>query len=282
MRNKKYKNRSIISSERIDKIINEAINHFIESQKNDKFILKIDGEIPNFKEDLKNFSFSNKEFVDYALQLNEGLIDSYDIHKVKEIACRKYGLSSEQFFISNRLENEDKVNMCIIVLKANTPSNDIGDIKHFMQTCGYFECRPPRCQKDKICLTFEPRFSKNISNEIKEKYDCLYHATPTIYVDKILKQGLIPKSKSNLYFYPDRVFCMNGNRLNDEQITVLKYVQLARGCGKHFDNNEFTILKIDTKRLPDDIKFYVDPMSPNAVFTYDNIPPQAITISSKL
>ena len=38
----------------------------------------------------------------------------------------------------------------------------------------------------------------------------------------------------------------------------------------------YVILKINTDKLPQDVKFYIDPNLSNSVYTTDNIPPDAI------
>ena len=70
--------------------------------------------------------------------------------------------------------------------------------------------------------------------------------------------------------------------MTKEQKQVHKNMQKVRA--KHVDinnpnnkdDNTYCLLTIDVSRIPDDVKFMVDPMAPRAVFTYDNIPPSAI------
>lgn len=280
---RKNNKKIILSSEELEDIIHNAIEKYLNSLRIETKSGRIDGEIPDISEFASKLSYANNDLINQKDEfINEGLIHTYDIEKVKDMVCRKFDLLPNQFHIEKRYDNNVITDICMIILKSDISNNFIGEIKHFMQTCGYFEAFKKRYLKNNIVLTFEPRFSKDISNEIKNKYENLFHATPTIYVEKILRNGLVPKNNNTLFFYPSRIYCMRGNNLSNSQINVLKNVQKQRLSNNHFDNNEYTILKIETSKLSDNIKFYVDPMAPDAIFTYDNIPPQAITISSKL
>lgn len=61
-------------------------------------------------------------------------------------------------------------------------------------------------------------------------------------------------------------------------------IQDFRDKTEHLDDNEYTILQIDIKKLPENIKFYSDPSIPdgNGVYTFDNIPNYAINIYKTL
>ena len=78
--------------------------------------------------------------------------------------------------------------------------------------------------------------------------------------------------------YPDRIYCMRGDNLTKEQLGILKNVQTVRNHSVQNNNkqNEYVLLTIDVKKLPETIKMYIDPMSPNAILTHDNIPPTSI------
>lgn len=272
-----------LTDKELRKIIQDALLSYISDNTSNGNSGRIEGNIPDVSDLILKMNYANDAFVqDNISEINEGLIMTHDIHSAKNIICRKFNLQSQQFCITPINFDNTIVNLGVIILEKGTSQNVIGEIKHYMQTLGYFECVKPKYVEEKIVLIFEPHFSKDISNEIKDKYKILYHATPTIYVNKILKNGLVPKSKNTLFFYPSRVYCMRGNDLSDEQVKILKNVQGQRGEKTHHDNNEYTILSISVSKIPQDVKFYADPMAPHAVFTHDNIPPQAISIQGKL
>ena len=154
-----------------------------------------------------------------------------------------------------------------------------------MQTFGYFQLNDKIIQNKIITLAFEPRFSKIVTNEIIKKYKYLYHVTPSVYVEKIKNIGICPKSKNSLYSYPDRVYLFTGNELNNEQMQVIDIIKSYREdtivADKNIDTNEYSILKIDVTKLPLNIDFYYDPLTADAIFTYENIPPTAIVSITK-
>jgi len=272
-----------LTDKELEKIIRDAMQSYIEVQTDEENNGRIEDDIPDISDYVASVNYGNDDYVKRNLpEINEGLIMTHDINRAKNIICRKFNLLPQQFSISPRNFDGTIVSLAVIILQKGTSQSTIGEIKHYMQTLGYFECVPQNFVKGKIILIFEPHFSTNISNEIRNKYKILYHATPTIYVDKILKSGLIPRNKNTLFFYPSRVYCMRGNNLSDEQISILKNIQAQRGATTHHDNNEYTILSIDVSKLPTTIKFYADPMAPHAIFTHDNIPPQAISTQDKL
>ena len=110
----------------------------------------------------------------------------------------------------------------------------------------------------------------------------MYHATPSIYLDKIMKIGLTPKTKNSLGNYPDRIYMTIGNHLTQEDLMLFGALQNLRGNKDIYDNNEYSILQIDVKKLPNNMKMYIDPRANNAVFTYDNIKPECLTIYGAL
>ena len=276
-------NETTINPKNLRDIIKKSVDSYLKKRKLQNNSGRINGSIPDISDFVSKICYDNFDFVkNQKYDLNEGLIHTYDVDKVKNIVCIKFNLVPDQFRIENRGGDESLVKLVFILLDKDVSKNVIGDIKHFMSTCGYFLAYPQEIYEEIIVLIFEPRFSENIFTEIKEKYNYLFHATPTIYVNKILKNGLIPKNKNTLFLYPDRTFCMKGDVLTNNDIGLLKNVQMQRGKTVKYDNNEYTILKIDISMLPENMKMYTDPMAKGAIFTYDNIPPSAISITGKL
>jgi len=94
----------------------------------------------------------------------------------------------------------------------------------------------------------------------------LYHISSEANLPKILKNGLVPKSKSKKVYHPERIYFTKD--INDSLLLKSQFEE-------HF-NNKMVILKISTKGLKD-FKLYNDPDYSNyGVFTLDNIPPQNI------
>lgn len=121
----------------------------------------------------------------------------------------------------------------------------------------------------------EPKFSDrdfelNRCSDIK----FLYHVTTDAKVDKILKNGLNPKSSNAMFRYPDRIYL----GLDPEMLECQLLPNLRKTKGKVNVDATYSILKVDISKIPSKNRFKVDPNYPDGVFTSDNIPPSAIEV----
>ena len=270
----------------IKKAVQESIDKFLKSlKKADITSARIDGDIPDARKYLKTFdnidSFNEKEFI-----IGEGLITTYPLNKTINHITRKYGLQDNQVQITATNNGVMSIGIISIILPRSVDSNVLGNIKHDLQTYGYFMSENPTQipNTNYFSISFEPKFTKDITELIKQNCRYLYHSAPKIYVDKIIKNGLIPKSKNDALFYPDRVFFMVGDDISNKQRKIIKNIQNERNknidnCNKHKnpkENKEYVLLTIDITKLPENITFHSDPMAHGAIFTYDNIPPSSI------
>lgn len=91
----------------------------------------------------------------------------------------------------------------------------------------------------------------------------LYHVTDNNNVKDILKRGLIPKAHHKLLYHPERVYFMTDldgiQEFINHPSSMISYP---------------TILEVDTTG----IDLYIDPNHPKAVYTYDNINPNKISV----
>jgi hypothetical protein len=112
-------------------------------------------------------NYANDAFVqDNITKTNEGLIITHDINSAKNIICRKFNLRPQQFCITPISFDNTIVNLGVIILEKGTSQSVIGEIKHYMQTLGYFECVKPKYVEEKIVLIFEPYYQLPITQEI--------------------------------------------------------------------------------------------------------------------
>ena len=136
--------------------------------------------------------------------------------------------------------------------------------------------------KDKIrLLVIQP----NYGERVEFRGDYLYHTTDVKYLDKILKYGLVPKTKNNRFFYPGRIFLSSSKELSDE----LK-LELIRQKNNFNYKQEQSAWKssVDLKiKNFKGLTLYQDMMVPaktsldfpeGGFFTYDNIPPRYIEV----
>lgn len=262
----------------IDKVIQNSIDSFL-SQRGEKnnILPRIDGKIPDVRKYIRTFGT-----VKHYNNMNEGLIKTYPLDKSIKYIIRKYDLSDEQIKIDSVNYGIMTIDIICLILPNNISKNIIGDIKHDFRTCGYFNSQKPKQIENTnfFVLIFEPKFTQNISDNVRKHCKYLYHSAPKSYLNKIIKKGLIPKSKNSLFFYPDRTFFMVGDKLNTNQLDALKDIQNTRNANielySNIEDKEYVLLTIDISKLPNDINFYCDPLAFGAIFTYDNIPPNAI------
>lgn len=105
--------------------------------------------------------------------------------------------------------------------------------------------------------------------------DTLYHITSPAVVDKILRIGLTPKTRSKIANHPGRIYLTN-------DLKTIK--SLADKFDDFLHGNGTVILKIDISKISPKAKFYRDPnfttdaAADTGFYTYTNIPPNAISV----
>lgn len=113
------------------------------------------------------------------------------------------------------------------------------------------------------------RFEAKFDTEWIPESRYLYHITSKGFLNKILKTGLVPKSKNKLSKHPDRIYMsINKTSVCDlaEQLDVLGFIS--------FD--EQVLLEIDLNNLPIFLRY--DGQFDGGVYTTDNIPPSHINV----
>lgn len=132
-----------------------------------------------------------------------------------------------------------------------------------------------------IRIVYEAKYDKEII--LTKPY--LYHFTPDIAWTKIKNIGLTPKTHSKIANHPGRIYVLEDiHNLNDFSVEVEDIGFMLWNNSKTKDRvKEVYLLRIDVSKLPKDIKFFKDPnfMVGDAVWTYRNIPPNAIEVLKK-
>lgn len=126
--------------------------------------------------------------------------------------------------------------------------------------------------------------NKNVTDFVyNTRKGILYHVTPSMYLKKIFKYGLMPKTYIKLSTHPDRVYFTMGEHMAKALIPIL-YNTIQNDLYKHLIN-EYSLLKIDLNRLSgfnSKPKFYLDPNCASAVYTHESINPNCIDILNKV
>lgn len=119
--------------------------------------------------------------------------------------------------------------------------------------------------------------------QIEAKYDIeeqdipnlLYHATPTVYIGKIQRQGLVPKSKNNMVAYGSRIYAA-------VDLDNLEYV-LIPDLADNSNRKDWTIFSINTSdSIHPKIRWFKDPAYPYGYYTSTNIPPARLRIVKQI
>lgn len=191
-----------------------------------------------------------------------------------------FWLKDWQFSI---VDNEDGTQTHIVVLLPLL-KNNIKIMDEAMRCFGYYRSYMYRLNgvmDDWGGVQYEQRVQEFVNEKIREE-EFLYHVSPTNLEHKTLKQGLVPKSKNNEFDYPDRVYLLRGS---EENISVC-FVEIADFlCNTKNNENqqkEYTVYKIDTKKVGN-ANFCIDyNYAPFGVFTADNIPPGALSVLKRI
>jgi hypothetical protein len=135
--------------------------------------------------------------------------------------------------------------------------------------------------KYEITIIYEAKYDQ----EVVPTSNYVYHLTPDLKWSKIKTLGLTPKTQGKLGDHPGRIYLLAsidnledfGGDINDVASTLLNsYVNKDKV-------NEMYLLKIDLGQLKNH-KFFNDPnfFIGEAIWTYQNIPPSAISIDRKI
>lgn len=139
-----------------------------------------------------------------------------------------------------------------------------------------------------LSFDLEPKYDIvyqiDFSKKETEKTNILYHVTETRFVDRILKNGLIPRSKNTKSNHPERIYLsLNLNVAKEYILEKSKWYTFNPDKSNiskksKFDKIEFSIFEI-TIDEKDDIIFYKDPnYIDKGIYTYDNISNKSIKL----
>jgi hypothetical protein len=216
-------------------------------------------------------------------QIYEGLILSHPLYRVENILKSRFHIKVNY--------KDNKFNLThIFNLNYIEAKRELDDILQITNNLGWFpsymsSMSNQKFKESKFSIEDFEKFitdsfiSINFSFEAKydiseERYPrILYHVCDAIHVDKILKQGLVPRSRSKKAFHPERVYLVK---------TLDNAYEMGTELNRNNTNKEWAILEIDTATL-DYLKLFRDPNYINKGFyTLNNISPFCITLNNIL
>lgn len=171
-------------------------------------------------------------------EFNYGDVSIFTDFNNKELSLELISLiNSMGYFIS------------VVNLKAGEKLKDKNDIEKTLTN------------SDRISIMIEP----NYDDKIDFNGEYLYHTTDSKNLDKILKYGLIPKSKNTRSFYPERIYLSP----NEDWMSSIRQELVGDKGG------EYVNLRIKNFK---GLSLYKDVRFKGGFFTYDNISPKYIEL----
>lgn len=272
----------------LDKVLS-LMNRMRLFPETDKYKLKDSFIIENKHEDL----------------LEEGVHKSYEAKDMLKILLKYYNIGNEENFIENGNEigvyfdgsyNSEGIfynnEIVVFILVIPKDFKDFEKIKKFFENCGWILAQEKVYYKNNNYISYTFHKNKQVKT-IDELPEILYHLTPLSKLKKITKNGLVPRTSNIMSNRPERVY------LYTEKMSLFSFQQFANhlwkaqlekqlnlnGLSKEEiaeklnqpRTEKYCLLEIDTSKC-NDLKIFGDPDMDGAVWTYDNIPPQAIKI----
>ena len=265
-------------SENIKNNLSEVDN--TDDAKNDGIdITKIDIEtLRNAYRDLRFVPTSTAygDVLSEHQQIREAFGDILEPDDAIKRLLQKYGLP-QQF--ARKVEHYHKIYIYVIIAKVG--END-KIIENDMMKMGYFLSfrKAPIYANGMVFqqLQFEPtsQLQDDVTEEIKSKYDYLYHWTPVYNINGIREKGLIPSHKNEKFDYPPRTYLMAGDSDESQMKGVGQSICFANNNPSN--NGMYALLSIDIENIDDRIRFYYDPNSAIVIYTEQTIPSDRVRI----
>lgn len=224
--------------------------------------------VPNI-DDIKNRFQVMVEEIKPSFIIKEGLITTYDteytIHSIAELFNLENGELNDNKEYDGKIWVKKTNKNEIIKIKLNNFSN-IDNVNFYMKKYGWI-CT----EQNENVFTYEKKFDSFILAKrlIIDNYQYLYHITQKSLIEKISKQGLVPKNKINGFIDNEErnyFFLIKPNKDKLKDFYFYKMMQPV------------ILLKIDLSKVNPTTKFYYDPRTENALYTYEPISSKAIEI----
>jgi hypothetical protein len=202
------------------------------------------------------------------------------IEDVKRTIRATFPIPDELFVIK-----EGYHNLFAAVLVALTDDN-VDIIENSMWKLGFFRSQPTDSQllidrknREWIDLRFEPILPDDVTDEIRNKYNYVYHLTPSIFAERVKQKGLtISNGNSTFKYSESRAYVTEGN-ITDEEIQTLADTLYEQARNANIPNlsNIYTLFEIDLAKVDKDVRFFYDINEKKGLYTKQPINADAIT-----
>ena len=184
-------------------------------------------------------------------------------------------VDSEEFSYNTISHKTDKFDDVVVKVIIPVHRDDITDdeykgIEKWMRFIGYEFSRKYMDGVD-IIYEFIPFKQDAISYDSPAMTRYIYHICPNKVKDKIMKYGLIPKSKNTLYSYTERIHFFTANTPKKE----LKFMCFQLSANSENADGGYSLLTIDTHKIKN-IDIYKDLTYEFGVYSNEPINKSAI------
>lgn len=215
--------------------------------------------------------------------IDEGLIKSYDIDKVVSFIKKCFNLNGndDKTQLAGLFKKYGKdidvgyngkirkvSNDSVEVVLSNDKSYLKDKLDYYFKKYGYINSRTDNEPDDTTRYVYEKKYGEEIKLfQLINDCEYLYHVTSRSNIENIQKKGIKAKSATNPYGYmhDERVYLFLDYPTDEDEIFL-------------FGQDEPVIFKVILNKLPLNYTFYYDPRMDNALYTYEQIPPEAIEV----
>lgn len=252
---------------------------FLEVAAKGIFLLK---RMDEYVDDSTYYLFGENRSLPFLL--NEGLIQSYEIDKVVNSIKHCFNLKNNDndedgkiynFYKSIGKDIEPVYNGYITITEKNTIKVILYDDKKFLKNkldyyfkrYGYINSRIDEEPNNTTSYEYEMKYPEEFQVfQLLLKQNYLYHVTDKKNINNILKRGIKTKSANISYGY-----------MHDERVYLFLEYPSEDNIKTLVISNP-VVIKINLVKLPLNYTFYHDPRLNNAVFSYEQISPEAIEV----
>ena len=231
-------------------------------------------------------------FNEYLDKINEGLLKTYDIDFVIDKSLQRLSVLNIKFDIIKQPNNTIK--LILYSFDRVLIDNLFGLLnKNFTNLFGWYPSylylenlsgMKNRMNYDERYLKKMHKYLGEVSIIYESKFDIdvdipdkLYHLSIQEYEDKILKMGIIPKTKNKISSHGNRIYVCPSIDDCEDLIDEMDFYFFDKNKKV---NTRWIIYEIDTNNL--DLKLYKDPNYINKGFyLLGNIPSNNITVIKK-
>lgn len=236
--------------------------------------------------------------------LYEGLTITSDIYTSRNVITRKFGFTDNQLILD---KNKNTIRLNIKNFNNIIPKCNFNELMQLFNNLGWqpsiiaytnmddlngkiirhkysehefkliFDTKKWESVYDILIIQFNAKF--DIEIDVPSR---IYHISPMFNRNKILKSGLVPKSKNVLMLYENRIyFLLNNDKFKIQNLAEKLYKYIPQKTKNIFKEKNipigFDIYEIMTNNIINQ-RWFKDPNLPEAVYCLMNISPMHIKL----